>query len=84
VDKLTLTVSQITIAEAFSDIIFERDHLLRMREIAQTESIMKKRAMMSPVAMSTLALTIALYFILPIGILGARQLIDLLTNSSFL
>lgn len=84
VDKLTLTVSQITIAEAFSDIIIERDHLLRMREIAQTESIMKKRAMMSPVAMSTLALTIALYFILPIGVLGARQLIDLLTNSSFL
>jgi len=84
VDKLTLTVSQITIAEAFSDIIIERDHLLRMREIAQTESIMRKRAMMSPVAMSTLALTIALYFILPIGLLGARQLIDLLTNSSFL
>lgn len=84
VDKLTLTVSQITIAEAFSDIIIERDHLLRMREIAQTEAIMKKRAMMSPVAMSTLGLTIALYFILPIGILGARQLIDLLTNSAFL
>ena len=84
VDKLTLTVSQITIAEVFSDIIIERDHLLRMREIAQTESIMKKRAMMSPVAMSTLALTIALYFILPIGLLGARQLIDLLTNSSFM
>jgi len=70
VDKLLLTVSSITLKEAFADIIMEREHLLRMREIAQNTAIDKKRTMMSPVAMSVMMALISLYFIMPIAIVG--------------
>jgi ribosomal protein L29 len=80
VDKLMLTVSQISIAEAFSDLLMERDHLLRMREIAQQESILKKRQQMSIVAMSPMLCSIGLYFIAPIGILGAKEVVSLINN----
>lgn len=80
VDKLMLTVSQISIAEAFSDLLMERDHLLRMREIAQQESILKKRQQMSIVAMSPMMCSIMLYFIAPIGILGAKEVVSLVEN----
>ena len=82
VDKLMLTISQISIKEAFSDILLERDHLLRMREIAQQEAILSKRQKMSMVAMAPMMATIGLYFIAPIGLLGAKEITNLVNNLS--
>ncbi len=82
VDKLMLTVTQISIAEAFSDILLERDHLLRMREIAQQDTLEKKRAAMSPVSMLPLMLAIGLYFIFPVFVLGLKELTTLLTDTT--
>lgn len=73
IDKLMLTVSQVSIAEAFSDLAQERDHLIRMREIAQTESIKKKRARMSPVAQLSIGEVLFLYFIGPVALVAATE-----------
>lgn len=82
VDKLMLTIHQISIKEAFSDILLERDHLLRMREIAQQEAILSKRQKMSFVALSPMIATIGLYFIAPIALLGAKEMTNLVNNLS--
>lgn len=80
IDKLILTIHQISIAEAFADIMSEREHLLRMREIAQTKSIETKRSAMSPIAVSTTALVVGLYFIAPILMVAITQFSDILKD----
>jgi len=84
IDKLMLTVSQISIAEAFSDLIIEREHLLRMRELSQEESILKKRQIMSIVATMPMGAAISLYFVAPIAIIGIKELGGLLGGSGLI
>jgi hypothetical protein len=74
VDKLSITVYQSTLAEAFSDLATEREHLMRMRETSQLNTIEKKRTLMSPFAMSTAMAVVMLYIIGPIGIVGLAEL----------
>lgn len=73
VDKLILTIHQISLADAFSDLISERDHLLRIREITQQSILKKKRSFVSPLSMAPLLLTTACYIIMPLGILGLKE-----------
>jgi|GEM_PF-1109494 len=80
VDKLLLTIHQITLAEAFSDLTTERDHVLRIREISQTTALNKKRAMVSPLSMAPLVLTAVLYILLPLGLLGFREFMAALSH----
>ena len=72
VDNLKLTISQITLLEAFHDLGTQRGHTLRVREIKQIASIKKKRAKVSPVSMAPLFLTIAFYIVVPICYLGIK------------
>lgn len=80
VDKLILTIHQITLAEAFSDLLTERDHVMRIREISQNTTLNKKRSMVSPLAMAPLVLTAILYILLPLGILGFKEFMAALAN----
>lgn len=73
VDKLILTIHQISLADAFSDLISERDHLLRIREITQQSVLKKKRSFVSPLSMAPLLLTTICYIIMPLGILGLKE-----------
>lgn len=73
VDKLVLTIHQISLADAFSDLISERTHVLRIREITQQAILKKKRSMVSPLALTPIALTAFCYIILPLGILGIKE-----------
>ncbi|RED52802.1 hypothetical protein [Cohnella lupini] len=83
VDKLLLTVHQITLAEAFSDLVSERDHVMRIREISQNTTLNKKRSMVSPLAMAPLVLTAILYILLPLGILGFKEFMSALANVGY-
>jgi hypothetical protein len=78
VDKLLLTIHQIKLSEAFSDLVTEREHVLRIREISQTATLNKKRSMVSPLSMAPLVLTAALYIMLPLGILGFKEFVNAL------
>lgn len=80
VDKLMLTIHQISIAEAFGDLITEREHILRIREIAQVTSINKKRQAVSPLSMAPLVITALGYILLPLGILGYQEFANAMTN----
>ncbi|MCT4687536.1 hypothetical protein [Vallitalea sp.] len=73
VDKLILTIHQISLQDAFSDLISERDHLLRIREITQQSILKKKRSFVSPLSMAPLLLTTVCYIIMPLGILGLKE-----------
>lgn len=80
VDKLILTIHQITLAEAFSDLATERDHVLRIREISQNSTLAKKRSMVSPLSMAPLVLTAVLYILVPLGILGFKEFMNALSH----
>lgn len=80
VDKLILTIHQISLGEAFSDLVTERDHVMRIREVSQNTTLNKKRSMVSPLAMAPLVLTAILYILLPLGILGFKEFMNALAN----
>lgn len=80
IDKLILTIHQISLAEAFSDLVSEREHVLRLREISQRSMLKKKRAFASPLAMLPVALTTILYLLVPLGILGFKEFTTALQN----
>jgi len=80
VDKLMLTVSQITLAEAFSDLVSERDHVLRMREMVQMNTIKKKRQLASPLSQLPLYLLAILFILVPMGILGVKEFVSAMKN----
>ena len=80
IDKLSLTIYQITLAEAFSDLANEREHVLRMREIVQTSAIEKKRGIASPLAKAPLYLLAVLFILVPMGILGVREFMSSMSN----
>lgn len=73
VDRLLLTVHQISMLEAFGDLIVERDHTLRIKEMTQDKALQKKRSMARPLAMTPIYAVILLYFILPVGYLGVME-----------
>lgn len=79
-DKLSLTVTQITISEAFSDLISERSHLLRIRESVQLHTLQSKRAMVRPFAMAPMAALIACQFIAPICLLAYSMFADIMSS----
>lgn len=73
VDKLALTINQLSLMEAFNDLISERDHMLRIRELEQTTTIERKRAIASPLAKAPLMMLIFLHILLPLGYIGVRE-----------
>lgn len=70
VDKLKLTVSQISLQEAFSDLQSERNHIMSVREMVQTSTMHTKRRFASPIAKASLYATAILYVVAPLLILG--------------
>jgi hypothetical protein len=83
IEKLILTIHQISIAEAFGDLITERDHILRIREIAQVSAINKKRQAVSPLSMIPLGITALGYILLPLGILGFQEFSKAMSQMGF-
>lgn len=80
IGKLKLTISDLSMREAFSDLLIEREHILRMRDMAITASINAKRSMCGPLAMVPLAAMIIGEFLIPIGILGYNEFMGALKS----
>lgn len=79
-DKLELTIEKISLKEAFSDLIPERDHILRIRESQQEIMIRKRRSTASILSLLSLRLLLILYVVTPIGIIGAQEFIKAMTS----
>lgn len=82
VDKLMSTISQITIAEAFSDLGADRAHVMKMREMNTDEMIERKRAIASPLALAPAAMLAVGIMLIPIGVLAMTELTRALSYSN--
>lgn len=82
-DKLSLTVTQLTLAEVFSNLNSERDHILRMREASQINTIERLRHKIKKYIYGPGALLVILLFIAPICILAYSMFIDLMGSGLF-
>ena len=73
IKKLELAVSELSLSDAYSDLIIERDHMLRLREQTMIESINKKRKLCGPISMAPFILLVLLELLVPIGLLGVNE-----------
>lgn len=80
IDKLRLSVSDLSLKDAFSDLLIEREHILRLRDMAITASIDRKRSLCGPISMAPLAVMIIGQFLVPIGILGYHEFMNALST----
>lgn len=79
-DKLLTTVSQVTLAEAFEDLIAERDNTMKVREVVQLQALQSKRNLAGPIATTPMIVWMGAVFILPIGIVAVRSAVNMLGN----
>lgn len=79
-ERLLSTISQVTIKEAFSDLESERDHMLRIREMVQTQAIEKKRRQCSPISRMPLMLLAFGHMMMPIGVLAFNEIKNMMTQ----
>ena len=79
-EKLVTTIHQVTLAEAFEDLIAERDNTMKVREVVQLEALKSKRNLAGPIATFPMVVWMVAVFILPIGIVAVRSAINMLGN----
>jgi len=77
-DKLLTTVYQVTLAEAFEDLITERENTMKIREVVQLDALKSKRNIAGPIATMPMVVWMIAVFILPIGIVAVRSAISML------
>jgi hypothetical protein len=80
IKKMELTISDLSLKEAYSDLLIERSHILREREMTIKSSIDRKRGLCGPLSMVPLAAMIIGEFLLPIGILGFNEFMNALNS----
>lgn len=80
IKKMELTVSELSLKEAYSDLLIEREHILREREMTIRSSIDRKRGLCGPLSMVPLGAMIIGEFLLPIGILGFNEFMNALNS----
>ena len=73
VDKLKLTTTDLSLADAFSDLLLEREHMVRMREISMLASIGKRRNLAGMMAKIPMGAMVGLQMIAPIAYLGFKE-----------
>lgn len=71
--KLQLTISELSLSEAYSDLRIEREHMLRIREQTMYSTIDKKRRMCGPLSMAPFICLVICEFLIPIGYLGIKE-----------
>ncbi len=77
-DKLLTTVYQVTLAEAFEDLVAERENTMKIREVVQMEALKSKRNIAGPIATMPMGVWMVAVFIVPIGIVAIRSAISML------
>ena len=73
IGKLKLTIAELSLQDAYSDLKIERDHMLRMREMSMIATINRKRKICGPISMAPFIMCIIGEFVIPIGYLGVTE-----------
>lgn len=79
-DKLLTTVYQVTLAEAFEDLIAERDNTMKIREVVQLDALKSKRNIAGPIATMPMSVWMIAVFIVPVIIVAIRSGISMLSQ----
>ena len=79
IGKLKLTISDLSMAEAFADLIIEREQIMRIREITIQATIDKKRGLCGPLSLTPLGCMVVGELLIPLGYLGYREFMNALT-----
>ena len=80
IGKLLLTISDLSLREAFSDLKIERDHMIRIREINMYATIDKKRGLCGPISMAPMGLLVVFELLIPLGYLGIKEFMGALSG----
>lgn len=80
IGKMKLTISDLELREAYSDLLLEREHIMRIRDMATKDAINAKRFYCGPLSMIPLGCMIVGEFLVPIGILGYNEFMGALAN----
>ena len=70
IGKLRLTVSDLSLKEAFSDLGIERSYLMNIRDMTMRTTIDRKRQLCGILSLTPLIVLVIGIFVLPIGYLG--------------
>jgi hypothetical protein len=73
VDKLKLTISELSLTEAFSDLLTERETFMRLRRISTEATIEKKKMLCNYLSYAPMILFMVSEFLYPIGYLGISE-----------
>ena len=79
IGKLKLTMSDLSMQEAFSDLIIEREQIMRIREITINATIDRKRGLCGPLSLTPLGFMVVGELLIPLGYLGYREFLNALT-----
>lgn len=82
-DKLITTIHQISIKEAFADLITERTHIMRIREMVQENTIESKRVIASPLSLAPIFALAIMHILAPVGILGFAEFTKVFQQAGF-
>ena len=80
IGKLALTIGDLSLREAFGDLLMEREHTIKMREIVMNASLERKRGMCGPLSMAPIILMVVGSLVLPLGILGIKEFMGALSS----
>ena len=78
IGKLQLTISDLSLAEAYSDLKIEREHMLRVREISMYATIDRKRSLCGPISMTPIGFCVVFELLIPLGYLGFNEFMNAL------
>lgn len=73
IGKLKLTANDISMVEAFSDLVIERDYIVTMRESARRSSINRKRGWCGKLALAPMMVMVVVELLYPLCYLGFTQ-----------
>lgn len=79
-DKLKISVYDIPLEDAFMDLVKDRTTVMKIREIAQSNELNKKRASASPFAKAPMVIWMVSSFIAPVVIVAANSASVLMSN----
>lgn len=79
IGKLKLTISDLSMSEAFADLIIEREQIMRIREITIQATIDKKRGLCGPLSLTPLGCMVIGDLLVPLGYLGYKEFMNAMT-----
>lgn len=79
IGKLNLTINDLSLQEAFSDLLIEREHILKLRDSSIKATINKKRGLCSPLSLTPIGLMVVCELLVPLGYLGFKEFMNALS-----